>query len=268
MRRRRYARAHRVGLRPNVGLIAEARRARLGNLSGQSRTSFGATMHSGQCVVTFGICSAHAGLVEKGPRMAIVSRRAALTAAAGALGLLALGVQAPVSASGGVATAGALGLQIFSRQSVHGYPRQGHLSAQARAYFRRHRCYCQAARTLVHADIRRRRRVADARRHLHGPPIRCPDPRVVHVGNRLAALDASPHESVGLSGSLGQWVRWVTPIRTTCPDEACPAPATWRVTVSVGKSAGDTPAHNVTSSTSLNVPIGTRTPEAFFSHAS
>ena len=41
-----------------------------------------------------------------------------------------------------------------------------------------------------------------------------------------------------------------------------------RVTVTVLKSLGETPAHNVTFVPSLNVPIGTSTPEALRSHAS
>ena len=57
------------------------------------------------------------------------------------------------------------------------------------------------------------------------------------------------------------------PASTRSPDEAWSPSACSRVTVSVGKSFGDTPAQSVTSSPSLKVPTGTSTPSAFRSHA-
>ena len=58
------------------------------------------------------------------------------------------------------------------------------------------------------------------------------------------------------------------PTSTFSPDEAWSPSARSRVTVSVGKSFGDTPAHSVTFRPSLNVPIGTSTPAGLRSHAS
>ena len=58
------------------------------------------------------------------------------------------------------------------------------------------------------------------------------------------------------------------PTSTFSPDEAWSPSARSRVTVSVVKSFGDTPAHSVTFRPSLNVPTGTSTPAAFLSHAS
>ena len=58
------------------------------------------------------------------------------------------------------------------------------------------------------------------------------------------------------------------PTSTFWPDEAWLPSAASRVTVSVVKRSGVTPAHSVTFRPSLNVPIGTSTPAPFRSHAS
>jgi hypothetical protein len=69
------------------------------------------------------------------------------------------------------------------------------------------------------------------------------------------------------AGPENQLVRWACPTRTRCPDDAGLPFACCRVTVIVGYWVGGTPDHNVTSPDWLNVPMGTRMPTAFLSHA-
>src|SRR5579859_1956413 len=75
------------------------------------------------------------------------------------------------------------------------------------------------------------------------------------------------HESPA-GGGAGQWAGWATPTRTRRPDDFGLPFARWRVTVMVGYWVGGTPAHRITLSGWLNVPMGTRIPAGFFSHAS
>src|SRR5262245_21098103 len=65
-----------------------------------------------------------------------------------------------------------------------------------------------------------------------------------------------------------QWLVSPVPTSTFSPDEGWSPSARSRVTLSVGKSFGETPAQSVTLRPSLKVPIGTSTPASFFSHAS
>ena len=71
--------------------------------------------------------------------------------------------------------------------------------------------------------------------------------------------------------TLCRWAQWWTstePVSTRFPDDSWLRPTCCSVTVSVGKSTGETPTHNVTLGPWLKVPAGTRIPAVFFSQAS
>ena len=106
-------------------------------------------------------------------------------------------------------------------------------------------------------DPRRDRR-RDRRQPLETPPF--------------CLLQISPRRSFDAdsSGSLGcvvsqSWV--IVPTRTRSPDDAWSLSAASPVTVRVGKTTGETPAHSTTSAPSLNVPIGTSVPSSLRSQA-